>query len=292
MAKQSTQLTNRKLRSSYFITTISISLVLFLLGIIGMLVLNAGRLSSYVRENLGMMIMIKDDASSVEVRKIERLLLTSSMIKTVNYMTKEQAAEQLKKKLGEDFVEFLGHNPLLSSIEIRLYAEYATPEGMETVKNMVIDYPEVHEVHYQRDMVHLIAENVSRISLVLLAFSVLMLLVATTLINNTVRLMVYSKRFLIRTMQFVGATDGFIRRPFITQAIGQGLIGGLVANVFLAGVIYLSSRELSGVIGFDDVLTVSALFALVFFIGIMITTTSTLVSVNKYLNVRTSDLYV
>lgn len=292
MAKQNNQAAARKLRSSYFTTTISISLVLFLLGTIGLLLLNANRLSNYVKENLGLTIMLVNDARDAEVKKIEKSLSASALVKSVTYLNKEQAAEQLKEQLGEDFVEFLGYNPLLSSIDVKLYAEYATQEGMEKVEKMVIDYPEVKEVHYQKDMVNLIHENVNIISLVLLAFSGLMFIVAITLINNTVRLMVYSKRFLIRTMQLVGATNGFIRRPFVGQSVAQGLFGGLIANMLLAGIIYVSARELSGVISFDNTMTVVALFAIVFIIGIIITLVSTLVSVNRYLNVRTADLYV
>ncbi|MCQ2203918.1 MAG: permease-like cell division protein FtsX [Bacteroidales bacterium] len=292
MAKQNNQAATRKLRSSYFTTTISISLVLFLLGMIGLLLLNANRLSNYVKENLGLMVMIENDAKEAEVKRIEKTLSASPMVKSVTYLDKESAAEQLKAELGEDFVDFVGYNPLLSSIDVKLYADFATEEGMKQIETLVIEYPEVKEVHYQKDMVNLIHENVNIISMVLLAFSGLMLIVAITLINNTVRLMVYSKRFLIRTMQLVGATNGFIRRPFVGQSVAQGLIGGFIANLLLAGVIYLSTRELSGVIGFDNIMVVVVLFAIVFIIGIIITLISTLVSVNRYLSIRTADLYV
>lgn len=292
MARQNTKATRRKLRSSYFTTTISISLVLFLLGIIGLLMLNANRLSTYVKENLGLTVMLTDDARDAEVKKIEKSLAASAMVKSVTYLNKDDAAKQLEAELGEDFVSFIGYNPLLSSIEVKLYAEYANPEGMNIVERMIKDFPEVKEVHYQKDMVNLIHENVNKISLVLLAFSVLMLIVAITLINNTVRLMVYSKRFLIRTMQLVGATNAFIRRPFVGSSILQGIAGALIANLLLAAIIYLSARELSGVIGFENIYVVVVLFAIVFAIGIVITLISTTASVNRYLNVRTADLYV
>lgn len=292
MAQKSSKAAARKLRSSYFTTTISISLVLFLLGIIGLLLLNANHLSTYVKENLGLTVMLHSDARDAEVRKIEKSLAALPMVKTVTYMNKDQAAEQLKNDLGEDFVSFLGYNPLLSSIEVKLYAEYATPEGMEEIEKKLNEYPEVKQVHYEKDMVNLIHENVRSISLVLLGFSALMLLVATTLINNTVRLMVYSERFLIRTKQLVGATDSFIRRPFVGRSVLQGISGALIANMLIAAVIYLSARELSGVIGFDNIFVVALLFALVFAAGIIITLISTTISVNRYLNVRTADLYV
>jgi cell division transport system permease protein len=292
MAKQNNKAAVRKLRSSYFTTTISIALVLFLLGMIGLLVLNANRLSTYVKENLGLTVMLYDDAREAEVRKMEKALSASAMVKSVSYLDKERAAEQMKQELGEDFVEFLGYNPLLSSIDVKLYADYATPEGMQQVENLIKDYPEVKEVHYRKDMVYLINENINKISLVLFCFSGLMLLVSVTLINNTVRLMVYSKRFLIRTMQLVGATNNFIRRPFVGSSLMQGIIGGLIANVLIASVIYLLAHELSGVISFDNIYVVIILFACVFAVGILMTLISTLVSVNRYLNVRTADLYV
>lgn len=292
MAKQNNKAATRKLRSSYFTTTVSIALVLFLLGMIDLLVLNAGRLSTYVKENLGLTVMLYDDAREAEVRKMEKALSASAMVKSVSYLDKERAAEQMKEELGEDFVEFLGYNPLLSSIDVKLYADYATPEGMQQVEKLIKDYPEVKEVHYRKDMVYLINENINRISLVLFCFSGLMLLVSVTLINNTVRLMVYSKRFLIRTMQLVGATNNFIRRPFIGSSLMQGIIGGLIANVLIAAVIYLLAREMSGVIGFDNIYVVVILFAIVFAVGILMTLVSTLISVNRYLNVRTADLYV
>ncbi|MBE6340800.1 MAG: permease-like cell division protein FtsX [Marinilabiliaceae bacterium] len=291
MSKKS-QATARKLRSSYVTTTISISLVLLLLGIIGLLLLNTGRLTSYVKENLGLTVLLNDDAREAEIRKIEKSLSVSSIVKSVEYIDKEQAAEILQQDLGEDFISFLGYNPLPSSLEVKMYAEYATPESMEQMKKLILDFPEVKEVHYQKDMVSLIHENVSKISAVLLAFAALMMIMAISLINNTVRLMVYSKRFLIHTMQLVGATNSFVRRPFISTSIIQGLTGGLIANLLLSAIIYISARELDGVISFSNIYVITLLFAGVFAVGIIITLLSTTVSVNRYLNVRTADLYV
>lgn len=292
MSKQSNKATSRKLRSSYFTTTISITMVLFLLGMVGLLMLNANRLSMYVKENLGLMVMLNNDARDAEVKMIEKSLQSSALVKSAVYIDKEKAAEKLKDELGEDFVEFLGYNPLLSSIEVKVFAEYANPEGLGMVENIIKGFPEVKEVRYQKDIVNLIHENVSKISMVLLCFTILMATVAMTLINNTVRLMVYSKRFLIRTMQLVGATNGFIRRPFVWQSVLQGLIGAVLANVMLAGVIYLSTKELEGVIGFDSIQTVLILFVSVLILGILLTFASTIWAVNRYLNVRTADLYV
>ncbi len=273
-------------------TTISISLVLLILGVIGLLGLTANHLSVYVKENLGLTVMIKNDAKDAEVRKLEKILSSSQKVKSVRFVTKEQSAKELEADLGENFIEYLGYNPLLSSIEVRLFAEYANPEGMEAVKKLIASFPEVKEVYYQKNIVHLIHENIRRISLVLFGFASLLMLIAIALINNTVRLMVYAKRFVIRTMQLVGATRGFIRKPLLIQSIMQGLVGGFIANVLLAGIIYLSTRELSGVVDFQNIPLVVILFLTVFLIGILITWLSTFFAVRKYLNLKTEDLYI
>ncbi len=292
MPNKKSSAADRKLRSSYFTTTISIALVLFLLGMIGLIVLNANRVSNFVKENLVLNVTFSPDAREAEMRQIEKHLLSTQQVKSVKFIDKDEAAKQMEEQLGEDFVSILGHNPLLPAMEVKLFADYANEAGMESVAEMIKSYKSVREVNYEKDVVNLIHDNIRKISLVLLAFSAMMLLVSVTLINNTVRLMVYSKRFLIRTMQLVGATRGFIRRPFIFSGIVQGLIGGLLANALLATVIFLSSREVPGIIGFNNVYAVAALFIVVFCIGAFITLVSTISSVNKYLGLRTDDLYV
>jgi len=287
--KQSTS--GKKLRSSYITTTISIALVLFLLGIIGLLSLNAQRLSTYVKENIGFTILIKDNAREAEVKRLEKLLSTSPFIKQTEYVDKDRAAEELKEELGEDFVDFLGYNPLLSSIDVKVFAQYANPDSIAKVEEVIMDFPQVKEVLYQKNLIHLVHQNVRRISLVLAAFAIMLLLIAVALINNTIRLSVYSKRFLIRTMQLVGANKGFIRKPFLLNGIIHGFIGAVLAIVLLAVLIYFTSKELAGVIGFQNMEILLVLFALVIVCGMFITFLSTFFAVNKYLNLRTDDLY-
>lgn len=282
----------KKLRSSYLTTTISIALVLFLLGMIGLLLLNASRVSSYVKENLCLTVTFAPDTRDAEIRQIEKQLLTLPQVKTVRYIDKDEAAREMEANLGENFLDMLDENPLLPSMEVKLFAQYANEEGMSAIAETVRAFKPVRDVNFEKDVVNLIHENVRKISLVLLGFSALMLLVAITLINNTVRLMVYSKRFLIRTMQLVGATRGFIRRPFVASAVVQGLVGGAVANAMLAVVVFFSARELPGIVGFNNPFSLSALFAVVFVTGVALTLVSTTLSVNKYLNLRTADLYV
>ena len=292
MHNQSNTAATRKLRSSYFTTTISIALVLFLLGMIGLLLLNAQRVSAYVKENLCLTVTFRPDARDAEVRQIEKQLLATPQVKSVDYIDKDEAARRMEKSLGEDFLSTLRFNPLLPTMEVKLFADYTDAESMEQIAQTIRGYKPVREVNFERDVVNLIHENIRKISLVLLGFSLLMLLVAVTLINNTVRLMIYSKRFLIRTMQLVGATRSFIRRPFLLNSLLQGLIGGLVANGLLTAVIMTVSRSMPGVIGFDNTVSVAVLFGLVFLVGMLITLCSTASSVNKYLSLRTADLYV
>lgn len=291
MANKTHIASGRKLRSSYITTTISIALVLFLLGIIGLLMLNAQRLSSYVKENIGFTILIKDNAREAEVKRLEKLLSTSPFIKQTQYVDKDRAADELKNELGEDFVEFLGYNPLLSSIDVKLFAEYANPDSLVKVEEVILEFPQVKEVIYQKNLIHLVHQNVKRIALVLSGFALLLLLIAVALINNTIRLSVYSKRFIIRTMQLVGATKSFIRRPILWGSVLHGFVGAVLAISLLAVLIYFSSQELAGVIGFNNMDLILVLFGIVIALGIFITLLSTYFAVNKYLNLRTDDLY-
>ncbi len=281
----------RKLRSSYFTTIISIALVLFVLGIIGLLLLNANRLSTYVKENLGFTILLKDNARNAEVKRLEKLLTTSDFIKSTEYIDKDRAAKELQDELGEDFVDFLGYNPLLSSIDVKLYADYTSPDSIAKIEKILLEFPQIKEVYYQKNLVHLVHKNVSRISFVLSIFAILLLTIAIALINNTIRLSVYSKRFLIRTMQLVGATKGFIRKPFFIQGIVHGFMGAAIAIVLLAGLIYVTSKELVEVVGFQNLDLIFILFGLVILLGILITSISTYFSVNKYLRLSTNELY-
>lgn len=281
----------RKLRSSYATTIISISLVLFLLGIIGFLFLNAQRLSHHVKENLGFTILIKDNAREAEVRRLQKILSAAPYVRMVEYVDKEQAAQTLKEELGEDFVEFLGYNPLLSSIDVKLAAAWANTDSMARIEAEVMNYPQVKEVYYQKNLLHAVNENIRKITMVLALFSGLLLFISVALINNTIRLSVYARRFLIRTMQLVGATRGFIRKPFLLKSVLHGLAGATLAIILLSLLIYSLGKELEGVIGFSDVMLVGVLFLLVTIIGILITLVSTFFAVNKYLRLKTDQLY-
>jgi cell division transport system permease protein len=287
----SNTIAKRKLRSSYATTIISISLVLFLLGNIGFLFLNANRLSVYVKENLGFTVLIKDNAREAEVMRLQKILSAAPYVRVAEYVNKEQAAEALKDELGEDFIDFLGYNPLLASIEVKLSAQWANPDSMARIEAQVMSFPQVKEVYYQKNLLDAITENVKRITIVLALFSILLLMISIALINNTIRLSVYSRRFLIKTMQLVGATRGFIRKPFLMKSIIHGLAGAAIAIILLTALIYGLSSELDGIIGFSNPLQIGILFLFVIILGMMITLISTVFAVNKYLRLKSDQLY-
>ncbi|MCF8372138.1 MAG: permease-like cell division protein FtsX [Bacteroidales bacterium] len=280
-----------RLRSSYFTTILSISLVLFLIGLMGLLLLNSQRLSDYVKENIGFSVILKDNIKEVDIIRLQKELDATHYIKSTEYIPKERAAREFSEELGEDFVTFLDYNPLLASIEVKLYAGYANPDSIAVIEGSFQDYAQVKEVYYQKNLVHLINDNLKRISFYIFIFSLLLLLIAVVLINNTIRLSVYSKRFIINTMQLVGATNSFIRRPFMYNSIFQGLLGAAIAILLLLGLIDVAQKELSGVISFKEYELLSILFAIVVAVGIVLTGISAWFAVNKYLRMKADELY-
>lgn len=281
-----------RLRGAYLTSVISISLVLLLLGIIGLLMLNAKVLSNYVKENICFSLFLRDDVKEADIRKFQKTLDTYDFIRSTEYISKEQAAAELQEDLGEDFIEFLGYNPLPESIDIYLIADYANPDSLVNVENRLMGFTDyVQEISYQKNLVHEINENIRNISIFLLIFSLLLLLISFALINNTIRLMIYSKRFIIRTMQLVGATRGFIRVPFIKTGVIQGVISAVIAIIVLALMIYGADKQLHEIISLLDYKIVGILFLIVLSLGIIISLISTFFAVNRYLRIKNTNLY-
>lgn len=291
MAKQEEKYYKRRYRASYITTIISITLVLFMMGMLGLIILHAKKLSNYVKENIGFSIIMKDGVKEAGIIQLQKTLDASPFIKSTEYITQEKAAEIMQEDLGENFIEFLGYNPLLPSIDLRLKAEYANVDSLQVIEQQLLTNENVKEVWYQKSLVHLINKNIRRISLILLGFSLLLLLIAIALINNTIRLSVYSKRFLIRSMQLVGATQSFIRRPFILQGIMQGIYSALIAILLLMGVVYLTQQEVPELVNLQDINMILTLFGIVVILGLIISWFSTFFAVRKYLRMRTDDLY-
>ncbi len=289
--KKESKAVKRRLRSSYITSMISISLLLFIIGLIGLLIINAKQLSDHVKENIGFNIIINEDVREADIMRLQKNLDAADYVKSTRYITPEAAAREMKEILGEDFVSHLGYNPLLPSIELFLFADFANPDSIAIIEQELEKFPEIKEVHYQKSLVHLVNENVRKISVVLLIFSGLLLLISLTLINNTIRLSVYARRFIINTMQLVGATSGFIRKPFLYKSILHGIYAALIANALLIGVIYLAEREFGGVLRLQDVRTTGLLFLMVGTFGVIINLISTYIAVNRFLHLKTDELY-
>ncbi len=291
MSKQEVKFTKRRLRSSYLTTIVSISLVLFMLGLMGLFALHAKKLSDFVKENIGFSIIMNEDVKEARIIELQKFLDVTDFVKSTEYITKEKAAEELTKDLGEDFIGFLGYNPLLPSIDVRLEAEYANIDSLAIIEQQLISNPNVKEVFYQKSLVHLVNQNIKKISFVLLGFSGLLLIISIALINNTIRLSVYSKRFLIKSMLLVGATQFFIRKPFVINGIIHGLISAFVAIILLMGILYFAQKEIPEMINMQEIDLFLTLFAFVTLLGIIISWLSTYLAVRKYLRIKTDDLY-
>jgi cell division transport system permease protein len=281
-----------RLRGSYLTLVVSISLVLFLLGVLGLVLINARGLSDYFRESLSFSVMLDEEAKEADIRMLQKDLDAKPYVKSTEYISKDAAAAKLKQDLGEDFVNFLGYNPLSPSIDVYLYAGYTSPDSVTKIEKYIHEYPFVKDVYYQESLLYLINENVRKISLFLLVISLFLFLIALTIINNTIRLSVYSKRFIIRTMQLVGATRAFIRKPFLVRSILHGLIAGLIALILLLGLIYLVEREFFTLLTFQSINMLLILAASIVATGIIITVISTFFSVNRYLGISEDKLYL
>lgn len=289
--KHKPQKLKKSLFSSYLTTTLSISMILFLFGLMGLLLINAQKLSDFVKENIGVTLILRDDAREVDVMKLRKTLEAADYIKSTRFVDKESAATELKGELGEDFVDFLGFNPLLSSIDVTVYAGYANPDSLTMLEKKLLTHPEIQEVYYQRNLVTQLNSNVQKISFILLVLSILMFVIFTALINNTIRLSVYSKRFLINTMQLVGATRPFIRRPFIAKSALHGIYGGLIACFMLLAIFFSYQNELKSFIDFQNPTSLGLLVGGIFLSGILITVISTYFAVNKFLRMKFDQLF-
>lgn len=281
----------RRLVRSYLVSTVSITLVLFLVGMMALLVLNARRLSDYVRENVGFTLVLDENVKEVEVLRLQKNLSATKYVKTAEFVDKEQAAKDLAKDLGEDFVGFLGFNPLFSSVNVKLHAAWMQTDSLALLERKLLEYPQVKEVHYQRDLVKVINDNVQQVTVVLMVFSALLLFIFTTLINNTIRISIYSQRFIINTMKLVGATRPFIRRPFVLKSISYGLIAGMIANAGIFLLIYSYRNEFQNLIKLEQADTLGITFVIVLLFGVLITWLSTHFAVNKFLRLRFEELF-
>ncbi len=291
MGRQEDKYNRKRLQSSYMTTIVSITLVLFMLGMLGLIILHAKKLSDYVKENIGFSIIMKENVKEAGIIKLQKILDATEYVKSTEYITKEEAAKEFEEELGEEFTSFLGYNPLLPTIEVRFKAEYANNDSLTIIKEKILENSNVKEVFYQESLVDVVNKNVRKIGIIILGFGTLLLIIDIALINNTIRLSVYSKRLLIRSMQLVGATHNFISKPFIWKGILHGIIGSFIAIMLLTGIIYVSQRELPELINLQDIDLFLSLFGIVILLGIIISWLSNLLAVRKYIRLKSDSLY-
>jgi len=281
----------RRLISSYFSVVISISLVLFLLGMLGLLVLNTKKVADHFKEQIALTVYLKDTAKEVEIEQLKKSLAMADYTKSTTYVSKEEAAEAHSEEIGEDFMEFLGYNPLQNSIDVYMNADFVSSDQVDQIAEDLTSKNFVDEVVYDKPLIALLNDNVKKISFWVLVASAVFTFIAVLLINSSIRLAVYSKRFIIKTMQMVGATKGFIRRPFIWQSVKLGLIGAILALIGMAAVLYYLNNSFTELNLLGDAKMLIILFSGIFLMGIVITWISTYFATSRFLNLKTDELY-
>lgn len=290
-SRQEEQYQKKRLRNSYVPVVISISLVLFLFGSMVLLVFNASIISNHIKENFALTLYIHDDASITHVKELQRELAFSKHVKSTEYIPKEEAAQRLKDELQEDFIAFLGTNPLKNSIEVYLNAQYASPRDMQKLRKKFDSNPLIAEATYDKSLIKKVWQNTRIITFWILIMSLMLLIISMVLINNTIRLSIYSHRFLIKTMQLVGATKKFIITPFIRRGITFGVVGASLAIGMLGTLTYYLEGMVEGFHGLSDITFFIFLCVLLLLMGIIICGLSVSFSVNRFLKVRVEDLY-
>ena len=281
----------KKTKSVYISTVISIALVLLMTGLLGLILVHAKNLSKYVKENIVLNIIVNDNVNEGDVLSLQKDLEKEQYVLRTEYVSKELAAKNLKEDLGEDFVDYLGHNPLLPSIDIYLKEQYANSDSIQPFIEKVSKNSRVKEVVYQESLIDMVNKNIRVISIVVLAFAAILLVIAVALINNTIRLAIYSQRFLIKSMQLIGATKSFIRRPYIIYGVVHGLIGSLIAILLLIFTLQFAQKQVPELVFLRNWYEFGAIFIVVIGLGIFISVLSTYFAVTKYLRAKSHSLY-
>lgn len=281
----------KKTKSVYISTVISIALVLLMTGLLGLILVHAKNLSKYVKENIVLNIIVNDNVNEGDVLSLQKDLEKDPYVLRTEYVSKELAAKNLKEDLGEDFIEYLGTNPLLPSIDVYLKEQYANADSIQPFIDKITKSSKVKEVVYQESLIDMVNKNIRVISIVVLAFAAILLIIAVALINNTIRLAIYSQRFLIKSMQLIGATKNFIRRPYIIYGIIHGLIGALVAILFLIFTLNFAQKQIPEIVFLQSWSEFVLIFLVVVILGILISGISTYFAVTKYLKAKSHSLY-
>ena len=281
----------RRILNNYFSVVISITVVLFFVGILGLFLLNTKSLASHFKEQIVMTVYLKDSAKDIEITQMQKKIQLNSSTKRVQFKSKKEAAEEYARDIGEDFVEFLGFNPLLNSIDIYFNAAYVNALSLNQTKTEIEISDFVAEVVYDQPLVTLLEKNIERISFVLLISTALFVVIALLLINSSIRLSIYSKRFVIKTMQLVGATKSFIRRPFILSHLSLGIISSFLALTALNFLLWEVNKRFPEIEIMQQTSELMIVFGSVLILGISITGVSTFFATQRYLNLKTDAVY-
>ncbi len=281
----------KKTKTIYISTVFGIAMVLLMVGMLGLILVHANKLSRYIKENTVVNVFVDEGARETDVLQFQRQLDSNPFVKRTQYVSKELAARNLQKDLGEDFIKFLGVNPLSQSIDVYLKADYANNTDLNRFAAQLKANPLVQEVKYQTSLIEQMNKVMTNISLVILGFTAIFLVVSVALINNTIRLAIYSQRFLIKSMQLVGATKNFIRKPFLLYGIWHGLLGALIATILLVGTLYVAYQQIPDLIVLQDLYEFGAIFVILVGLGIFITGFSTFLAVNRFLRLKIYQLY-
>ena len=281
----------KRRKVSYLPSIISIALVLFMMGLFGVILINGKTLSNHIRENFQLTIFFNSNTNEADILRIHKQIQISEYAKQATYVSKDEAAKQFTKEIGQDFVSFIGFNPLLPSVELFLKSKYANTEKLKAIETEIKKNKEVQDVIYQKSILEEINENTKTIGTILISVSIIFLLIAITLINNTIRLNLYARRFLIKSMQMVGATHGFIIKPFVIKSLLHGLYGGIIACILLSGLLYALPFWIEQINLLYNTTQFAILFVVIIIAGIIISMISSLISTNHYLKLKIDDLY-
>lgn len=291
MASSFEKFQKRRVITSYFSVVLSIFLVLFLLGLLGLFVLNSKRISNNFKEEIAMTVFFKNDANDTIIKAFDEELKTAKFAKSFEYVSKEKAAEMHKKDIGEDFMQFLGVNPLQNSFDIYLKADYVVNDSIAKIQNRLRKNEMIADIVYDKQLVDKVNDKIQEVSMWILIFSGIFAIISVLLINSSLRLSIYANRFIIKTMQMVGATKSFIRKPFIVRSLILGLIGSLLAVFALIGVLVYFETNYDNLGIMENQLAIAAVLLGVVVLGMLITWLSTFFATQRFLNLRTDDLY-
>jgi cell division transport system permease protein len=281
----------RRLISSYFSVVLSVFLVLFLLGILGLFIINSKKLANDFKENIAMTVFFKNEANDSIVKAFGTQIKASPFVKSYTYVTKEAAAKEHTDIIGEDFMEFLGENPLQNSYDIHLKGDYVVKDSITQIEASLRKNVMISDIVYDKQLVNLVNDNIKKVSMWILIISGFLAVIAVLLINSSLRLSIHSNRFIIKTMQMVGATKAFIRKPFVMRSIKLGMIGAVLAVLALIGVLIYVETSFPNLGILEDKSMIGLVLLAVLGIGILITWLSTYFATQRFLNLRTDDLY-